>query len=196
MIRPTDRSRSSQPSKSGRFFQIRGPMAAFARVAIMAALGILVWLPSDATAQQRPGVALEGSPGWAGFVDNSTKDHRVVGGGARFYLTPRLALGPEVVYMRGPNTDRDLMLTGNLTFDLGRSGAAGPPRLNPFLVAGGGLFRHTDDFNGVAFTSTEAAFTAGGGLRVFLTDRVYIAPEVRIGWELHLRTSISVGFQF
>jgi hypothetical protein len=33
-------------------------------------------------------------------------------------------------------------------------------------------------------------------LRVFVTDRVYIAPEVRVGWELHLRTSVAAGFQF
>ena len=140
MIKLTEKRISSQPLTCQRFFQNTGPMASFARVAIMAFVSIVLWPPSDASAQERTAIALESSLGWAGFVDNSTKHHGVLGAGARFYLTPRLAAGPEVVYMPGPNDDRDFMLTGNLTFDLLRSGNTGPPPLNPYLVAGVACF--------------------------------------------------------
>ena len=33
----------------------------------------------------------------------------------------------------------------------------------------------------------------GGGVRAFLTDRVYVAPEVRFEWELHFRAGVTVG---
>ena len=196
MTELTDNSTSSQATTYQRFFQNNGPMASFARVAVMAFVSIVLWPPAYTFAQEGSAIALESSLGWAGFPDNRIVHHRVLGGGARFYLTPRLALGPEVVYMPGPNDDRDFMLTGNLTFDLLRPGTTGPPRLNPYVVAGGGLFQHRDDLRGGTFTSNEAAFTVGGGLRVFLTDRVYIAPEVRVGWELHLRTTVAMGFRF
>ena len=196
IVELTDKSILSQSLTCQRLFQNSGPMASFARVAIMAFVSILLWPPSDASAQERPALALETSLGWAEFVDNSTKHHGVLGGGARFYLTPRLAVGPEVVYMAGPGDIRIFMLTGNLSFDLLSTSANGPPRLNPYLVAGGGLFQHRDEFPRGTFTSNEDAFTAGGGMRVFLTDRVYIAPEWRVGWELHLRTTVAIGFQF
>jgi hypothetical protein len=196
MIELTDKSIMSQPLTCQRFLQNCGPIASFARIAIMAFASLVLWPSSDASAQERPAIALESSLGWAGFVDNSTKHHGVLGAGARFYLTPRLAVGPEVVYMPGPNDNRVFILTGNLTFDFLRSGNTGPPPLNPYLVAGGGLFQHRDELRRGTFTSNEAAFTVGGGLRVFLNDRVYIAPEVRVGWELHLRTTVAIGFRF
>jgi hypothetical protein len=65
----------------------------------------------------------------------------------------------------------------------------------PYLVVGGGLFQTRDKFVGETFTSSEGAFTAGGGVRVFLTDRLYVAPEFRGGWEPHFRLSVSIGYQ-
>jgi len=80
---------------------------------------------------------------------------------------------------RKPNSDRDLFLTGNLTFDVlsPRNGKPGP--ITPF-----GPF---------AFTSYEGAFTAGGGVRGWLTDRVYALADVRFGWELHARVNAGIG---
>ena len=57
--------------------------------------------------------AVEFLAGYAGFADDATIDHAIAGVAARVYLTPRLAIGPEAVYMWGPRSDRDLYLTGN-----------------------------------------------------------------------------------
>ena len=94
-----------------------------------AALLLALWITGtdEARAQGRP-VAVEGTVGWAGFVDDATIHHGVFGGGARISLSPRISVGPEIAYMVGP-----------------------------------------DD------------------------DRVYVGADVRIGWELHLRSTAHVG---
>ena len=161
-------------------------------------LAAVWWLvgPMILDAQQRRG-AVEGFGGWAGFIDDSTKHHGLLGGTARFYLTPRLAFGPEFATMWGPGADHDHMLTGNLTVDLRSPATPGTTsRWTPYLVVGGGFFQHRDRFLQGPFTSTEPAFTFGGGIRAYVTDRVYVAPDVRIGWELHLRAGAGAGFEF
>ncbi len=141
----------------------------------------------------RPAPALEFLAGYAGFVDDATIDHAIVGAAGRVYLTPRVAVGPEFVYMRGPGSDRDLFLTGNLTFDVLSPRDGRPRRVTPFLVAGGGFFQHSDRFGAFDFTSYEGAFTAGGGVRGWITDRVYVSGDVRFGWELHARVNAGIG---
>lgn len=161
----------------------------------------LAFLPiaANAFAQStdiRPAPAVEFLLGYAGFVDDATIDHAIVGAAGRMYLTPRVAVGPEFVYMRGPNSDRDLYLTGNLTFDVLPPRNGRPRRVTPFLVAGGGFFQHSDRFGASTFTSYEGAFTAGGGVRGWITDRVYALADVRLGWELHARVNAGIGIGF
>jgi hypothetical protein len=142
---------------------------------------------------QLPAPALELTAGYAGFVDDALLGHRVVGLALRGHLSPRISVGPEVVYMAGTGDHRDLFLTANVTFDLlsPRIGRAG--RVTPFLVAGGGLMRSSDRFGSVSFSSTEGAVTGGGGMRAWVTPRVYVASEFRVGWELHFRVTGTVG---
>jgi len=144
----------------------------------------------------RPAPALEFLAGYAGFADDATIDHGIVGAAGRVYLTPRLAVGPEFVYMRGPGSDRDLFLTGNLTFDVLPPRFGRPRRVTPFLVAGGGFFQHSDRFGAFDFTSYEGAFTAGGGVRGWVTRRVYALADFRLGWELHARINAGIGIGF
>ena len=146
--------------------------------------------------ENRPAPAVEFLAGYAGFVDDAMIDHAIVGAAGRVYLTPRVAVGPEFVYMRGPNEDRDLFLTGNLTFDILPPFEGRPRRVTPFLVAGGGFFQHSDRFGPSTFTSYEGAFTAGGGVRGWISDRVYALADVRFGWELHVRVNAGVGIGF
>jgi Outer membrane protein beta-barrel domain len=151
---------------------------------------------APAAAQDRPAPAVDVSTGWAGFVDDATIHHWVFGGGARFYVTPRLSIGPELVYMIGPDDDRDLIVTGNVIFDFLKPSGGRPRRVTPYVLGGGGFFQHRDRFATGTFTSTEGAFTVGGGVRAFITDRVYVAPEVRFGWEPHFRAGVTVGLGF
>ena len=141
----------------------------------------------------RPAPVVEGSLGWAGFGDEGLIHHALVGAGARFYLSRRFSIGPELQYMVGPDSDRDLILTGNVVFDVLAPTADRPRRTTPYLVAGGGLFRHSDRFGSDTFSSTEGAFTAGVGVRGWASDRVFLAIDARLGWEPHLRLAGTVG---
>jgi opacity protein-like surface antigen len=164
------------------------------RAALAVCVVLVIGVASSVSAQDRRNGSVEGIGGWAGFVDDDTIGHSVFGIAAKWNVSPRVALGPELVYMIGPRSDRDLMLTGNVTVDLFDR------PVTPFFVVGGGLFRHSDDFGGLGlrgtFSSTEGAFTAGGGVRIAVNDRFYIAPEARLGWELHTRLSVAAGWRF
>jgi hypothetical protein len=151
-------------------------------------------LPRAATAQDRLSPALDLSAGWVGFGDDGIVGEGMVGAAGRFYLSPRLAIGPELLYIGGDNHSH-LVLTGNLTFDFIAPAPGRPPRVTPFLVVGGGMFQTRESFFGEDSTSTEGAFTAGGGVRAAVSSRVTVGVDARIGWEAHLRVNGVVGIR-
>ena len=162
----------------------------------IAALALLAGpMACAAAAQNVPTPAAELSLGWVGFADDGIASETMVGGTVRFYLTPRVRLGPEGVYIKGSGHSH-LMVTGNMTYDvLGPVG--GRPRLvTPYVVGGGGIFQTRDEFRGETFKSNEGAFTAGGGLRAVAEDHLIVGVEARVGWELHLRVNGFIGAQF
>lgn len=134
---------------------------------------------------------VEVSIGYAGFVDDATKNNFLVGGAVRRQITPRLSIGPELVFMtdRGALRDRNVLLTGNVVFDAFAQGEPGARRITPFLVAGLGMFWGRDQTFTGPFWSNDPAFTGGGGVRVRVNDSLSAAAEYRIGWELHQRVS-------
>ena len=146
-----------------------------------------------AAAQGRPGAAAEFAAGWVGFADDGVVNEGLVGVAGRVYLLPRIGVGPEVVYIGGANHSH-LIVTGNMTWDI--LATRGRPRqVAPFLVVGVGLFRTRESFFTGTFTSTEGAFTVGGGVRAPVSDRVTVGVDMRAGWELHLRLNGSVGLR-
>jgi hypothetical protein len=162
-------------------------------------LGLLVAgclvLGGRAFAQSSPAPVVEVTGGYAGFVDDALIRHGVVGGQARWALTPRLSVGPEITYMVGPGSDRDLFVTGNVAWDLVSRGAPRAGLVVPYVIGGAGFYRHSDRFGSVSFPSNEGTFTGGGGVRVWVTPRVYVGAEARLGWEPHTRLAGTVGIQ-
>lgn len=148
---------------------------------------------APAAAPAPPRMMLEGAAGWAGFGDEGIIHHSLIGAAWRGYVTRHITLGPEVQFMAGPGSDRDLILTGNVMVDLLARTADRPRRTTPYLVLGGGLFRHTDRFLTGTATSTEGAFTLGAGMRTWVSERVYVAADARLGWEPHMRVAGLVG---
>jgi Outer membrane protein beta-barrel domain len=162
---------------------------------VIGAFTLLAALVAEpAAAQERPGPAVELAPGWVGFADDGIVSEGLVGVAARLYLLPRISVGPEIAYIHGANHSH-LTVTGNVTCDLLSPTNGRPRRVNPFVVAGGGLFQTREHFFNETFTSSEGAFTAGGGVRALAGDRVTIGVEARVGWELHLRINGLVGLQ-
>jgi len=151
--------------------------------------------PAKTVAQVRPGPAAEFSAGWVGFADDGVVSEGVVGGTVRWHLSPRVSIGPEVLFIEGSNHSH-FVLTGNVTFDLLSPVNSKPRAITPFVVAGGGLFQTRESFRQGPFTSTEGAFTVGGGVRVRAGEHVTFGVDSRIGWELHVRVNGFVGVQF
>jgi outer membrane protein with beta-barrel domain len=145
-----------------------------------------------AAAQDRPGPAVELAAGWVGFADDGMVSEGLVAGAARWYLLPRFSVGPEFVYLQGTHRSH-LVLTGNVMWDVLGPMNRHPRPVTPFLVAGGGLFQTRERFFNGTFTSSEGAFTVGGGVRALVGDRVTVGLELRLGWETHFRINGLVG---
>ena len=160
---------------------------------VVATILIVSPLGHAASAQERPGPAAELAAGALFFADDGVVTEGFVGGSARVYMLPRVSLGPEIAYIRGDNHNH-LMLTGNATFDLVPSVKGGPRLVTPFVVVGAGLFQTHESFlDNETFTSREGGFTAGGGVRGLVGERMMLGVEARVGWELHVRVNAIVG---
>jgi hypothetical protein len=160
------------------------------------ALGALALVASPlvypANAQGRPAPAAELAAGWVGFADDGIVSETLIGGAARVYVLPRVGLGPEVLYLHGARHSH-LVVTANVTWDLFAPLNRRPRPVTPFFVVGGGLFQTRETFPSGDFTSSEGAFTAGGGVRALAGDHITIGIDARVGWEMHLRVNGTVG---
>ena len=163
------------------------------RVALASGL-LAAPMATPAAAQDRPGPSVEFAAGWVGFADDGIVNETLVGGAARWHLSPRISIGPESIFIGGDNHSH-LVVTGNVTFNLIAPASGRPAQVTPFLVVGGGLFQTRESFFTGTFTSSEGAFTAGGGVRAPVGDRVTVGVDARIGWELHLRVGGLIGLR-
>lgn len=166
----------------------------------VSATAVVLVLAAGAAAGQtsRPASAFEIHGGYAAFADESPVQHAIGGAAYRFHLSPRVSVGPELIYMSGPGEDRDIFLTGDVWFDFVAPSPSGVKRVVPYLVAGGGVMFHRNFLynEGTKWFAREPAFTGGFGVRIPLGERWYVAPEARLGWEMHIRFSAAVGYRF
>ncbi|MEQ1757335.1 MAG: outer membrane beta-barrel protein [Vicinamibacterales bacterium] len=164
------------------------------RALLLGALLVTIADSSVAEAQDGGRATLDATAGWVGFADDSIVSEGMVGGSGRIYLTPRLAVGPEVVFIRGTSHSH-YVVTGNVTFDFVRPAGGRGASATPYIVLGAGAFWTRQQFPRGVFTSNEGAFTAGVGVRVPIGERVTVGAEARLGWELHARINGVVGWR-
>jgi opacity protein-like surface antigen len=146
-----------------------------------------------------PKAEVKATFGGAAFEETS---HSVFGGSARFYVTRRFSVEPEFVYMRNSSRDQDYLFQPNVAVDL----ADPTGRFVPYVIAGAGVLHHQARFPGFDFSTGvprvfDASFTtwtasAGAGVKIFVTDRLFVSPEGRLGREPNVRATISVGYVF
>ena len=105
--------------------------------------GIVALLSPTAAAQGRPRPVVEAVTGWGGFVDEVWIGRTMIGFGGRVFVTPRIAIGPEVVFLGGADGERDWTLTGNVTIDLVAEAPGAVRRAVPYLAIGGGYLSQT-----------------------------------------------------
>lgn len=172
-------------------------------VTVLPIAAVLCGAAEPVLAQHTPAPIVEAVIGRSGYIDEAWDHFSTVGGGARVFVTPRLAIGPEVVYLKGASDALDasnLSVTGNVTFDLVREDYRA--RFIPYLAAGGGYVRQKTLVGSGPrsttlrpFTSSEGTISAGGGVRIGVTARVFIAPEFRLGWEPETRIAVMIGMR-
>ncbi len=162
------------------------------RVVLMTSGLLAAPMAAPVGAQDRPGPSIEFTAGWVGFADDGIVSEILLGGNVRWYLLPRISVGPEVTFIDG-NGHSHLVVTGNVTFDLFSPANGRPSRVTPFVVIGGGLFQTRESLFTGTFTSREGAFTAGGGIKALVGSRVTVGVDARAGWELHLRIAGLIG---
>jgi hypothetical protein len=159
----------------------------------VAALFLLCLLP--ARAQQsltRPKVEVKVAAGGSTFIltDDTELNHKTVGGAVRVYLSKHWSFEPEFTYMRHGRDDQDFYFIPNVAYDFGDPAA----RAVLYAIAGVGGWRHEGRYDGVPVSGSTWTLGVGGGIKIFLTDRLFVAPEVRFGHEPALRGSVSVGY--
>ena len=152
------------------------------RLGILAAL-LLCALPALGQRQ----VDVKGSIGVASFVDDSADNHLLTGGSVRLYVTRRFSIEPELLYLYRDSRHHDIVLMPNFVYDFGGS------RVVPYVTGGVGLM-WTKDRGLFRSTNTEVAASGGVGVKFYLNDRWFVAPEARIGWEPHIRISAGIGY--
>jgi hypothetical protein len=131
--------------------------------------------------------------GGASFADPSIP-HSIVGGALRVYLTRRFSVEPEFLYMRHDRHDQDYVIQLNAAYDI----TDPTKKFVVYGIAGVGNLRNRSDFggNGIDTSFTTWTASAGGGVKIFLTKRWFVAPEVRVGREPDVRGTINVGYVF
>jgi hypothetical protein len=136
---------------------------------------------------QRPPAEVRLTAGWTGFLDDAPDHHVAVGGAFRYYLSPRFSVEPELMYLGGDGDHYDITLAPHIAFDFVRSG-----KVVPYVIGGVGWMHSSFG----RFTTDDIWVDGGVGVKLFLTDHMYFAPELRAGWEPHFKVTGTVGFTF
>ena len=138
---------------------------------------------------QRGTIDVKGSVGYTGFPDEGWIHHLQTGASARFYLTRKFSIEPEFQYLHHSN-HYDTVFLPNVSWDF-RKG-----RVEPYVTGGVGVL--TNHFRGFGpSTSSSSWFVqAGGGAKIYIRGRWFVAPEARIGWEANARLTVGIGYSF
>ena len=145
---------------------------------------------------------VEGKVIFGSAIFNEDIEHKVVGGAVRVYVTKRLSIEPEYLYLRHSERDQDHLVQPNVAYDF----TDPTKRFVAYGIAGVGVLHHKGRFSGNDFVTGaprvfDTSFTTwtasvGGGVKIFLTERLFVSPEVRVGREPTLRATINVGYVF
>lgn len=128
--------------------------------------------------------------------------HGLVGAALRVYVTKRLSVEPEYLFLRHSENDQDQIFQANVAYDF----TDPTKRFVGYGIVGAGVLRNKgryygNDFDTGAPRVFDTSFTTwtasvGGGVKIFVTKRFFISPEVRVGREPNLRGSVNVGYVF
>ena len=152
--------------------------------------------------QQLTSPTIEGKVIFGGATFGEELNHTLVGGAVRVYVTKRLSIEPEYLYLRRTEHDQDHVVQMNVAYDF----TDPTKRVVVYAIAGAGVLHNRGRVFGSDFV-TRAPFvreisfntwtvSAGAGVKIFLTKRLFVSPEARLGREPTARATINVGYVF
>ena len=155
---------------------------------VAAAALLLALSATPIEAQPRP-AATRAHVGGATFFEAAR--HFNAGASYRKYFGARgWALEPEYAFMT-EGSHQDHMLILNMVKDL----APLSRKAVPYVVMGAGINLYRGFFGQRRHSGVSPGGVAFGlGLMSWIGDRVFVAPELRIGFEPNVRYSVSLGF--
>ena len=168
------------------------------------ALGVLLAAcvsPLSAQGQQLSHPKIEAKVIYGGVVFGEDDDHTTVGASVRAYVTKRLSIEPEYLYLWHGENDQDQLVQPNVAYDF----TDPTKRAVLYGIAGAGVLHHKGRFVDTDFTGTTRVFdtsfttwtaSVGGGVKIFVTDRLFVSPEFRVGRQPTIRATINVGYVF
>jgi hypothetical protein len=168
------------------------------------ALGVLLAAcvtPLSAYGQQLSHPKIEAKVIYGGVVFGEDDDHTTVGASVRAYVTKRLSIEPEYLYLWHGENDQDQLVQPNVAYDF----TDPTKRAVLYGIAGAGVLHHKGRFVDTDFTGTTRVFdtsfttwtaSVGGGVKIFVTDRLFVSPEFRVGRQPTIRATINVGYVF
>ena len=152
--------------------------------------------------QQLTPPKVEGKVILGSAIFNDDVEHKVVGAAVRVYVTERLSIEPEYLYLRHSDNDQDQLIQPNIAYDF----TDPTKRFVAYGIVGVGVLHHKGRFFGNDFdtgaprvfdnTFTTWTASAGVGVKIFLTDRLFVSPELRLGRQPTVRGTINVGYVF
>jgi len=141
-------------------------------------------------------VEASGVVGLIGFGSDYTR-HTTVGGAFDVRLVAGLRVGPEFLYHIGAQSgcgcsrttrDRDMTLSLMTSYDFKPSG-----RMTSYVTGGGGMLRSNW---GQGWRSESFTASVGGGVKIALSKHIFVAPEIRAGWNPVFQGSVRIGYRF
>jgi hypothetical protein len=138
--------------------------------------------------QQLTRPKVEAKAMFGGVVFEPELDHTAVGGAVRVYVTKRISIEPEFLYMRNGANDQDFIVQPNVAFDI----TDPTKRFVAYAIGGAGVLHH----KGLNRSVNTWTASAGGGVKIFLTNRLFVSPEFRLGSEPTVRATVNVGYVF
>ena len=135
-------------------------------------------------------------------TDDRSYPHLVTGTAFRVRISRHWSIEPEFNYMRRNSNDEDFVFQPSVVYEFDKK----DNRYVPYLIGGVGVIRHKSVFNGSDFVTgapvtydtswTTWSASAGAGLKVFISKRIFVAPEARVGYQPTVRATVSVGYVF
>jgi hypothetical protein len=148
---------------------------------------VLLLHASTALAQsaRRGQFEVRGLGGYSTFIDESSQNHFVAGGSGHYYITRRLSVGPEFLYMYHNESDQDVTASAHAAWDF-----RGNRRVQPYVAGRVGVLRHFAP----RFAVNSWSYGAGLGVKISLTDRLLLTPEFSMGIEPILRATVGISY--